>query len=166
MGVLATGLIALAQLFAVATTANQRARTTTLAVVLAEQKMEQLRGLMWGYDLLGLPLSDISSNLCVTPAASAGGVGLSPSPPDTLLANTPGYVDFLDAHGGWVGTGSVPPEGTVYTRRWSVEPMPTNPNNTLVLQVLVTRSRPASGSTAPRLPDEARIVSVKTRKST
>ena len=30
---------------------------------------------------------------------------------------------------------------TVYVRRWSVEPLPTNPNNTLILQVLVVQPR-------------------------
>ncbi len=166
MGVLATALVALAQLFVVSTTANHRARTTTMASVLAEQKMEQLRGLLWGYDILGLPVSDTTTDLCVVPAAASGGKGLTPSPPGALLNNTPGYVDYLDEHGDWVGTGGTPPAGAVYTRRWSIEPVPTNPNNTLVLQVLVTRSPAAIAPGAPRSPDEARIVSVKTRKST
>jgi hypothetical protein len=59
----------------------------------------------------------------------------------------------------------------VYIRRWSIEPLPTNPNNTLILQVLVTRWRSRGvadteeANGGRRLPDEARIISVKTRKA-
>ncbi len=165
MGIFAAGLIALAQLFTIATTANQRARTSTMAAVLADQKMEQLRGLLWGFDLTGLPISDLSSDISVVPASSTGGAGLSPSPAGTLTNNVPGYVDYVDAYGNWVGTGAAPPAGAVYVRRWSIEPMPTNPNNTLVLQVLVSRVRPATAAGQARQPDEARLVSIKTRKS-
>ena len=45
----------------------------------------------------------------------------------------------------------------------------TNPNNTVVLQVLVTRSTnrgSADAGKVDRLPDEARIITVKTRKAT
>jgi hypothetical protein len=57
----------------------------------------------------------------------------------------------------------------VYIRRWSIDPLPTNPNDTLVIQVVVTANRSRglaeqTGSTA-RLADEARIVSIKTRKA-
>jgi hypothetical protein len=166
---LATALVSLAQLFAIATQANHAARTTTFAAVLAEQKMEQLRGLTWGFDLLGLPLTDLSTDISVWPESPSGGSGLAPSPADALGSNTPGFVDYLDQYGRWVGTGSTPPAGTIYTRRWSIEPLPTNPNNTLVLQVLVTRRidrGAANDGSVARLPEEARIVSVKTRKST
>ena len=170
MTVLSVGLLALGQLFAMSTRANSGSRATTFAAVLAEQKMEQLRGLTWGFDNLGLPLSDTTTDVSVVPERTTGGTGLSPSPAGTLGANTAGYCDFLDDRGQSLGGGAAPPAGTVYIRRWSVEPLPTNPNNTLVLQVLVTRSRDrgaantATGVT--RLPDEARLVSVKTRKAT
>jgi len=155
-------------LFAISTRANFSAKTTTTAAILAQQKMEQLRALTWGFDILGLPLSDYSSDTTVIPEAPTGGKGLSPSPPDVLKSNQDGYCDFLDRHGYPLGGGATPPAGAVYIRRWSIEPMPTNPNNTLILQVLVTplRDRGADSSTnTRRLPDEARIVSVKTRKA-
>jgi hypothetical protein len=58
----------------------------------------------------------------------------------------------------------------VYIRRWSIEPLPTNPNGTIVLQVLVTTVRRESSFTqAPtvrrRFADDALIASVKTRKA-
>ena len=165
---LSTALVSLAQLFAIATSANFAARTTTFTAVLAEQKMEQLRGLTWGFDQLGLPYSDTSTDLSVWPDAPIGGTGLAPSPGTALNQNTPGYVDYLDEYGRWVGTGAQPPERTVYIRRWSIEPLPTNPNNTVILQVLVTRLRnrgTADAGSVSRLPNETRLVSLKTRKS-
>jgi type II secretory pathway pseudopilin PulG len=166
---LIVGVAGLAQMFALSTRTNTSARSTTYASLLAQQKMEQLRGLTWGFDSLGLPLTDTSTNIAAATESPTGGRGLTPSPAGTLGANTDGYCDFLDATGKTVGGGTNPPTGTIFIRRWSIEPLPTNPNNTLVLQVLVTRSRNrGSADTATgvrRLPDEARIISVKTRKA-
>jgi type II secretory pathway pseudopilin PulG len=159
---------ALAQLAAISTRANDSAKTTTFAAVLAQQKMEQLRGLTWGFDPLGAALSDTTTDLTVVPAVAAGGTGLGPSPEGALRQNTPGYCDFLGRNANSLGGGTTPPAGAVYLRRWSVEPLPTDPNDTLVLQVLVTRLRnrgAADAAGVTRLPDEARLVSVKTRKA-
>jgi prepilin-type N-terminal cleavage/methylation domain-containing protein len=160
------------ELFAVAIRASSMARHQTSTTTLATQKMEQLRDLTWGFDTLnqGLPVSDTTTNLSTEPATNNGG-GLNPTPANTLNTNTAGYVDFLDAKGAWVGTGTNPPAQAVFIRRWSIEPLPTNPNNTLVLQVLVTTVIRDRGFTAPigaqrtRLVTDALIVSVKTRKS-
>lgn len=167
--ILCFALIAIAQLFLVATQANLNARSTTVTTALSQQKLEQLRALTWGYDTLGLPASDFVSNTAVSPQASAGGTGLTPSPSNSLTENVPGYVDYLNANGQSLGGGSSPPAGTQYVRRWSVEPLPTNPNNTLILQVLTFRRASAretiGTTTARRLPEEARVVTIKTRKS-
>ena len=109
--------------------------------MLAQQKMEQLRGLMWGFDMIGLPLSDTTSDLTVVPEQPQGGPGLTPSPDGALRNNFDGYCDFLDGSGQSLGGGMAAPPNTVYVRRWSIEPLPTNPNNTLILQVMVTRWR-------------------------
>jgi hypothetical protein len=95
---------------------------------------------------------------------------LNPSPADSLEHNTSDFVDFLDANGIWVGTGTTPPTTAVYVRRWSIQPLPTNPNNTIVLQVLVTTvaneaARVSSAFTRTRLPGDALLTSVKTRKA-
>ncbi len=172
IAILTTALITLAQLFTIAITTNRSARVTTFSAVLAQQKMEQLRSLAWGYDLLGLPVSDTATNTAVFPEQSNGGTGLSPSPAGTLDANVAGYVDYLDEYGRSLGGGSSVAPGTVYIRRWSIDPLPTNPNNTLIIQVSVTKVVPgaagggAAGPQGGRMRDEARIVSVKTRKST
>ena len=78
-------------------------------------------------------------------------------------------MDYLDAQGDVLGDGgTVVPDNTAYIRRWFVEPLPTNPNNTLILQVLVTRRADRGLSDAGsvrRLPEEARLITVKTRKA-
>jgi hypothetical protein len=162
-----TGITALASLFVLSIQANRLARETTFTMVLAQQKMEQLRGLQWGFDVLDLPLSDTTTDVSVVPFTN-GGAGLSPSPAGSLQQNIAGCVDYLDGYGDWVGSGATVPKGTVYVRRWSIEPLPTDPHNTLILQVLVTplRSHGMAGHRpAARLPAEARLLSVKTRKS-
>src|SRR5437870_8092512 len=73
-GLLVTALVAVAQLFAIATSANTSSRNTTFTTVLAEQKLEQLRALTWGFDPLGLPVRDITTNTAVTPETPAGRV--------------------------------------------------------------------------------------------
>jgi hypothetical protein len=173
-GLLCVGLVSLAQLFALSTRSNVAARSNTYTVILAQQKMEQLRGLTWGFDTAGLPLSDTSTDLsavgtqagCPTPSGGSG-TGLMPSPAGSLAANTSGWVDYLNPNGCVLSGGGSPPQGTMYIRRWSVEHLPTNPNNTLILQVLVFRNRDrgdADAGNVARLPEEARLMSVKTRK--
>lgn len=168
-GLLASALIALAQLFAISTATNLSSRNTTYATVLAEQKLEELRALTWGFDREGLPVTDTTTNTAVNPETTTGGTGLTPSPSTALNENTSGYVDYIDQFGNKVGTGGTSPPGSaVYSRRWSIEPLPTNPNNTIVIQVLVTRHRNRGTSdegAVRRLPDEARMITVKTRKA-
>lgn len=166
--ILATALVSLAQLFGIATHANATAKNGGMTMILAEQKMEQLRGLTWGFDAVGVPLTDTTTDTARVPEAAAGGTGLSPSPTNTLQASTDGYVDYLDSGGRSLGGGTAVPMNTAYIRRWMVEPLPTNPNNTLILQVLVTRRTDrgvADAGSVARMPDEARLISVKTRKT-
>jgi prepilin-type N-terminal cleavage/methylation domain-containing protein len=169
VAILATGLVAVAQMFAVSTDTNRSARWASIGTALAQQKIEQIRGLAWGFDAAGLPKNDFVSDLTVAPPAAAGGAGLSASPQSALTANTPGCVDYLDASGAWVGTGATPVSGTVFVRRWSIEPLPINPNNTLIIQVVVQRLRNGQATTQQsvgRVPDEVRLVTLKTRKAT
>jgi len=171
MGLLTAVSLGVAQLFALSTRANVIAKGQTSTTAMAEQKLEQLRGLTWGFDLQGqgLPVSDTTTNLTLTPPTHDGS-GLNPSPSDSLEQNTDGFVDFLDGGGQWVGTGNTPPANAVYIRRWSIQPLPTNPNNTLVIQVLVTpvtseEARVASAYTRTRMAGDALLVTVRTRKA-
>lgn len=163
--------LGVAGLFAATIKSTHAARNQTSTTTLAEQKMEQLRSLTWGFDSSGqnLPVSDTTTDLTQTPPTNTGS-GLNPSPATSLDANTPGYVDYLDIRGQWVGTGGAPPAGAKFIRRWSIQPLPTNPNNTLVLQVLVTTvqreaSMPGVPAPRPRYGDDALIATVKTRKA-
>ena len=151
--------------------ASAAARGQTSTTMLAEQKLEQIRSLTWGFDTNGegLPVSDTTSDLTAYPSTQNGS-GLNPSPADSLERNSTGFVDFVDAGGAWVGTGDTPPGAAVYIRRWSIQPLPTNPNNTLVIQVLVTpitneMSRLATSNPRVRMPGDTLLVTVKTRKA-
>jgi prepilin-type N-terminal cleavage/methylation domain-containing protein len=165
---LATALVALAQMFAISTRSNIGSRNSTYAAVLAQQKMEELKSLSWGFDQNGLPISDIATDTTQTPEPPVGGTGLSPSPSTSLQENTNGWVDYIDAYGNKLGTGDHAPVNAIDHRRWSVSPLPTNPNNTLVIQVLVSRVKDrgvADQGSVNRLPEEARMITVKTRKA-
>ena len=84
------------------------------------------------------------------------------------VESTLGRPSFISQFGDKLGGGATAPANAVYVRRWSIEPLPSNPNNTLVLQVLVFRNndRGAANNGAGRLlPEEARLVTVKTRKA-
>ena len=171
MGLLTAVSLGVAQLFALSARNNLTAKGQTSTTAMAEQKMEQLRALTWGFDLAGqgLPLTDTTTNLAVTPPQHNGS-GLNPSPADALEQNTAGFVDFLGATGQWVGTGTTPPRTAVYIRRWSVTPLPTNPNNSIVIQVLVTpvaseAARVQSQFTRTRMSGDALLITVKTRKA-
>ena len=176
VGLLTAVSVGVAQLFAVAALANHDAKSRTSTSILAVEKMEQLRSLTWGMETqpggdIGLPVSDTVTDLSVEPHAT-GGPGLLPSPGGTLEINTAFYVDYLGPDGQWLGTGGSPPSGTVYIRRWAVDPLPTSPSDTLVLQVLATTlkqelQRAAAGVAGPRgrLPADSWLVSVKTRKA-
>lgn len=166
-GLLASALVALAQLFAIATATNAAARSSTITMLLAEQKIEQLRALQYTFDRAGLPVQDTETDLAVYPPAAAGGKGLSPHTDNTLQANTDGYVDYLDHYGRTLGGGTVIPDNTAFIRRWSVEPLPTNPNNVIILQVMVTRQRDrgtGNAGSVSRGAQEARLLTIKSRK--
>lgn len=66
-------------------------------------------------------------------------------------------ADFIDATGRLLGSGTLPPPGTVYVRRWTVEPYPAVPAIS-ILQVRVTLLHHRAGG------ETARIVSVKTSR--
>ena len=113
--IVAIGVAALAQLVGVAVRANVQATQTTIATVLAQQKMEEL-----------LP-------------TAAG--DLRASPPGALAQNIDGYADFAGRGGLLLGPGPAPPTGTAYLRRWAIDPLQNSANNTWILRVRVTDLR-------------------------
>jgi hypothetical protein len=146
-GIMAGALVSLAQVLAVSVATNRAARSVSYTTVLAAQKTEELRGL----------------------ASGAGVPSLELSPPGTLTANVAGWADYVDRFGDVLGGGPTPPDGTAYVRRWAVEPLPARSGSTLVLQVRVARLSThepdeRAGAVA-RPPDEARLMSVVTRRA-
>jgi prepilin-type N-terminal cleavage/methylation domain-containing protein len=149
--VVAVALTSLAQVFVVSAHANSSARAMTVAALLALQKMEQLRSFTWSVDAGGMPISDAR---------------LAPSASDALRVNTAGFFDFVDGAGRSLGQAAAPPVTARYLRRWSIEPLPADADDLLVVQVLVTqRFHRSIGADGRRHQDEARIVCVRTRKA-
>lgn len=165
MGVIAIAAVGIAPLLTVAARAIQTARLDTSAAVLASQKLEQLRALRWTVASDGSSVSDCATNLAAEPAAG-GGRGLCASAANTLETNTAGYVDYLNARGEWVGTGSSPPSSARFIRRWSVQPLPDDPANALTLEVRVTAVEHDALARPPgrRLPGDALVATVMTRR--
>src|SRR4051794_2945724 len=95
-GLLAVALVTLSELFVAAMRTNLDSRSTTYATVLAQQKVEELRALTWGFDPAGIAITDTTTNTAVDPAQPFGGTGLSSSPASALQRNTPGFADYVD----------------------------------------------------------------------
>jgi len=150
-----------AHLFVWARRATWTAGSSSIAVTLAIQKMEQLQSLAWTSNREGNAVSDTTTDLSTDPRQSGGG-GVMASPGSSLSENTPGFVDYLDAGGRWRGTGTVPPDGSAFVRRWSIKPLPTDPQDTIVLTVLVI---PLAHAVAAERPVNrgARLTTVRTR---
>lgn len=171
-GMLAMVSLGVAQMFGLATAKNLAAKHQVSTTTMAMQKMEQLRSLTFSYDSsgLGLPVTDTTTNLTLCTPDGTGN-GLNPSPTGALDTNTIGFVDFLDSRGNCMagtGDGTVAPSGGIYTRRWAIQPLPMNPNNTIVLSVLVTTTAKESlrgSGTRTRLIEDALLTTVRTRKA-
>jgi prepilin-type N-terminal cleavage/methylation domain-containing protein len=121
VSVVAVALASLTQLVAISVHAGARARRSSMASVLAQEKLEALWSL---------------------------GAALVSQPATSLDVNPPGLCDFLDEHGRSLGTGSTPPAGAVYVRRWSITPVSADPAASFLLQVAVA-PRVAHGVSLP-----------------
>ena len=136
------------------------------ALFLAVQKIEQLQSLAWTYDGALQPVSDNATSVAVDPPAS-GGRGLQPSGPLTGPGSGPGYVDYLDRDGRWIGTGAQPPAGTAFVRRWSVSPVNAPSGDALLLQALVVatgvRGPPSTVALRPNDPGVTWLATVRVR---
>lgn len=114
---LAGAIATLAQLVMRSAEQTMRAEHATVAAVLAQAKLEELRALTFRFDANGVRVED--------PA-------LAPSAADSLSADSPPHVEALDRFGQTVAPDEVP----VYIRRWSIAAAPLDPD-TLVLAACV-----------------------------
>jgi hypothetical protein len=144
--------------------ASEEAKTRTVATALAVRKMEQLRSLTWSHmstsaPAISMSVSDLTTDVSNDPQ-SDDGRGLLSSPPGTLSGNVDGYVDYLDANGNWIGRGSDVPASAVYIRRWAVRPHASDPDNLLIIEVVVG----ARGPDPSLLRDPIHLVGIEARK--
>lgn len=141
LAILAGSLFVVAQLMVVASRAADASREATTAMVLAAQKIEQLRALAWGMAPDGTAIEDVQSDVASWPGRPSGGPGLSLAPPGTLAENTAGYVDFLDADGRWIGSDESVAGRAAFLRRWSVHAADSCAPSGRVLRAAVWRRR-------------------------
>lgn len=164
LGLLATAIAGVGHLLLASAASAADARRADLASVLALERMEQLRGLAWGYDMDGVPREDHETALAAAPGTEGAGPGLGPSPADALEQDTPGFVDYLEA-GGHPVDPQRSPAAVAYIRRWLVLPLADAPGEGLVLRVAVIRGEARAG----RRPTESRgavvLTTIKTRRT-
>lgn len=161
MGLVAVMAVVAAEVFLVAARLTHDARRATSMTLLAAQKLEQLRALRYSTDDAGARDDDRTTDWrSSTP--EAGGSGLGASPADSLDRDEAGYVDYLDIGGQWVGAGTTPPPGAAYTRRWRISPLAADPDNGVVLEVLVMSADADRRSAGD--PDAASAAALLTRR--
>lgn len=137
------------------------AGTRSSAASLAVQKMELLQSLAWHVATDGSAVSDETTDASHDPPRP-GGPGLTESPAGTLERNTPQYVDYLDPHGRWCGTGASAPPAAAFVRRWAIEPFPGDERDTIRVIVAVEPIAHAATS-GGRGPGIVRLQTIRTR---
>ena len=118
------------------TRAVSLAGTESMAAAIAQQKLEQLMALEWRFDPSGARRTDRTTDLSVDPSGNAG-TGLLPSPGGSLDRDVAGFVDVVGADGRARPRSADPPPGNLLLRRWSIAAYPGDPEDTIVLTVLV-----------------------------
>ena len=172
MALLVVVCVGIAPLFAISISRARNAREQTLATIFSIAKLEQLRSLTWSYEtrpaMTPILRTDVTTNLA-NEVPAVDGWGLLESPPGTLDANVPPYVDYLDARGAWMGTGPRPAAGAVFVRRWAVHRALDDPERFVVLQVLVVplAEERARGGVDPNVRNgrDALVATMMTRKA-
>jgi prepilin-type N-terminal cleavage/methylation domain-containing protein len=138
MALLVAVAVGLLDLLLRASLLSRSDRQQTIALALALERLDQLRSLSWGLGAseAPAPVADLVTDLS-GPSFSGAGPGLSEAPGDTLTSIVPGWVDYADEGGGWVGQGGRPPVGTTFVRRWNVSRVP-GLSGALLLRVRVS----------------------------
>ncbi len=170
LGISVTLLATLIPVYVQTVASTLAAHDQSVATMLAAAKLEQLRGLTFAVDDAGAAglqrVTDTTSDVAA-PGVAPGGTGLSPSPPGTLLRDVEGFVDYADAAGGWAGATLAPGSGAVYARRWAITPLPSSPDDGLVLQVVVVplaaERRAGPRTDATRRPGDVWLTLVRAR---
>jgi len=126
-------LLSASALFAFSARANAEAQRITMATILARDQIERL--------------------------LASGPLALSP--PDALTRSYRDFADVVDRSGQSVGDGDEMPAAAVYVRRWSIRPSGANPDDPLVIQVLVGARTIAAAVDPLRSLGTVRLVTLK-----
>ncbi|MSO35976.1 MAG: hypothetical protein EXQ54_06055 [Acidobacteria bacterium] len=129
-GVLVTALAGIAQLFALGVRSTRDTGSHGAALIAAQDQIEVLRSLPFGYGPVGGPVTD---------------PGLASTAAQSLNDDTPGFVDFVNAAGAVVDI-NVAAHGAAFTRRWRVTPIDSFVPEAIAIEVCVFR-RPADDLT-------------------
>jgi len=163
LGMLAGAVVALSHLVLASAAAGQDTRRADVASALAQERLEQLRGLSWGYEADGAPREDTTTSVAGLGGEETGS-GLGLSPPEALERDTPGFVDYLDTSGQPVDAAGGP-AGVAFVRRWLVASSPDGPGEALVLRVLVVRVEARFQPAPARSRGAASLATLKTRRT-
>lgn len=119
-GLIVTAVAGLAQLFALSVRFTRDAGQFGVALVGAQDQLERLRSLAFGYGDDGAAITDPS---------------LSPSPPGSLNADLDGHVDWLDD----LGNRRASADGASFVRRWRVSEIGGDEPDAIAIDVCVFR---------------------------
>jgi type II secretory pathway pseudopilin PulG len=126
-----TAIGGIAQLGVIAAAQSAAVQRDAVALWLAQSKIEDLRSRPWSFDSAGARLSDSTLTL---------------SPPDTLLVDTSGFVEYLDRFGE-----PVTASAAVFHRRWAIDLVETSDADTLRLQACVLTRESMLRGTPPAI---------------
>ena len=119
-----TAVAGLAHLGVMAMAQSLSVQRQTAAHWLAQSKLEDLRARPWAFDPSGMPVSDPALLL---------------SPPDALLRETTGFVEYFDRFGE-----PATRETSTFQRRWSIGLVDPLDPDTLLMHACVLTRAPAS----------------------
>ena len=140
-GILITALAGIAQLFILGAQLARQANTSGQALVAAQDKLETLRGVSFGYDAFGNTNTDSK---------------LRPSPPSSLSEDSYPYVDWIDLSGAPLTDSS----GAAFVRRWRIDTLDETIPDAITIEVCVFRGSSRTDIRAA----EACLSTVRTRQ--
>jgi type II secretory pathway pseudopilin PulG len=120
-GILVTALAGVSQLFVLSTHLTRRASASGMALVVAQDKLETLRGLRFAYDENG---------------AAITASGLQPSVSTSLDEDVDQNVDWLDMAGQALSLG----DGAAFVRRWKITTLAGPPPDAIAIEVCVFKA--------------------------
>jgi type II secretory pathway pseudopilin PulG len=171
LGLIAVLVVTMAGLIAVARDVTVLTRRESIALALAQARLEELQGLTFStYGLASggtVEMTDFVTDLS-TEMPSIGGRGLATGPADALVEPRRGYVDYLDAEGRWLGAdaGAVPRAS--FTRRWTVRRMGAGLAEIVAFDVMVAPAAVAASASGPNVlsqPGVVRLAGMRARRA-